>query len=132
MTNSDEPGVDLWNEYPPGVEPPITAARPLPRPPAVMRRPCVDCAYRPGSPEEETRPAGEHPFYCHHGMLRAEEDGQVGYLSAASFGGQTLGGFVCAGWWALVTGEPLPAEPFRDPGGADRPEAVPQPENPGG
>jgi hypothetical protein len=97
----------------------------LPRPPAVMRSPCVDCAFRPGSPEEEAgRPGPDTAFFCHHGMLRMEEAGGVGYQPAAWAAGMPLGYMVCAGWWALATGRPLPDAAFRDPGGADRPDAA--------
>jgi hypothetical protein len=95
-----------------------------PRPPAVMRSPCVDCAYRPGSPEQEAgiAPGPETPFYCHHGMIR---DGD-GYITPAYVGNLPLGAHVCAGWYALATGEPLPDAAFRDPGGSDRQESVPE------
>jgi len=91
---------------------------PAPRPPAVMRNPCVDCAYRPGSPEQDSgaAPGPDTPFYCHHGLVREGD----GYITTATVGTLPLGAMVCAGWWALATGEPLPAAAFRDPGGADR------------
>lgn len=130
---TDDPadGVDLRNDYGEGVEPPTTKAVPLPRPPAVMRSPCVDCAYRPGSPEQEsgmTLPkAGEMPFMCHHGLERLDhEDGSASYLPAMTVQGFPLGAFVCASWWALATTGELPAaSEFRDPGGSDRTEAAP-------
>jgi len=90
-----------------------------PVPPAVMRQPCVDCAYRPGSPEEDTsaRPGAAQPFFCHHGMFRVGD----GYVAPAMLDdGTALGAMVCAGWWALATGNPLPERAFRDPGGSDR------------
>jgi|SRR6185369_3195822 len=100
----------------------------LPRPPAVMKASCVDCAYRLGSPEDvpdSGRPddAGT-PFFCHHGMHRLEnEAGEVGYAPAAWAGGLPLGYMVCAGWWDhIVEGGPAPVRPFRDPGGSDRGE----------
>lgn len=97
--------------------------KPAPRPPAVMKAPCVDCALRPGSPEDGyTSPGVDKPFYCHHGLWRVGD----GYESTAYVGNLPLGAMVCAGWWALATGEALPAKPFRDPGGADRPEAAPE------
>lgn len=101
----------------PGVWPPGELRR-VPRPPAVMRQPCVDCAYRPGSPEEEDEaaPDASVPFFCHHGMVRVGD----AYEASAYVGTMPLGAMVCAGWWALATGEPLPVEDFRDPGGADR------------
>ncbi|MDB4873545.1 MAG: hypothetical protein JWL97_4549 [Gemmatimonadales bacterium] len=93
---------------------------PLPRPPAVMKAQCVDCAFRPGSPEDGTsvQEQAEQPFFCHHGMHRVGD----GYQAAAWQGSQPLGYFVCAGWWAFVTRQPLSETPFRDPGGADRTE----------
>lgn len=117
VTDDPTPGVDIdGNEIP---------AVPLPRPPAVMRSPCVDCAYRPGSPEEDSpaRPDASVPFYCHHGMHRVGD----GYQAAAWVGGMPLGYMVCAGWWALATGQPLPDKEFRDPGGSDRRDAAPDP-----
>jgi hypothetical protein len=119
MMHADDLG-DL-SAYEPG------ELRELPRPPAVMRSPCVDCAYRPGSPEDPdndpgvVRPDASAPFYCHHGMVRIDD----GYEATAYVGTLPLGGMVCAGWWALATGRPLPDRAFRDPGGADRPESAP-------
>jgi hypothetical protein len=106
--------------------------REIPRPPAVMRRPCTDCAYRPGSPESDThpdmlgvpvRPDAEVPFFCHHGMVRV---GENSYEASAYVGTLPLGAMVCAGWWALATGEPLPDGAYRDPGGSLRPDAAPE------
>lgn len=125
VTDDPTPGIDFSRDYG-GQEPPAVEPMPFPRPPAVMRRPCVDCAYRNGAPEEGIRPGPEAPFFCHHGLVRV--DG--GYLAPAQVGSMPLGAMVCAGWWAQCTGEPLPAESFRDPGGADRPDAAP--EQPGG
>lgn len=99
-------------------------------PPAVMRRPCTDCAYRPGSPERgqdgDDSLAGlpgadSGPFYCHHGLLRIGD----GYVSPAMLGSRPIGAFVCAGWYAIAAGAPLPDQAFRDPGGADRREDAP-------
>lgn len=101
------------------------------RPPAVMKSPCVDCAYRPESPESDThadmlgvpiRPDAGAPFFCHHGLIR--QGG--GYEPQAYYGLVPLGAMVCAGWWALATGEALPEVPFRDPGGACRRESAPE------
>lgn len=98
----------------------------LPRPPAVMKAPCVDCAYRPGSPEDgELSPRPDNagvPFFCHHGMHRQDgPDGDVGYVPAAECNGMPLGYMVCAGWWNHVAeGGERPERPFRDPGGSDR------------
>lgn len=97
-----------------------------PVPPAVMRNPCVDCAYRPGSPEEGSaaRPGRDNPFFCHHGLYRVGD----GYASAANLdNGLPLGAMVCAGWWALAAGKPLPDREFRGPGGAQRHDDAPAP-----
>lgn len=124
-TNSPEPGIDNTVEHPEAIAVPEVDPVPLPRPPGVMRRPCVDCAYRPGSPEEEGRPGPEQPFWCHHGMLRRDTERGTDYLPAAEINGMPLGALLCAGWWALATGQPLPDEAFRDPGGSDRTEDTP-------
>jgi len=96
----------------------------VPRPPAVMKSPCVDCAYRPGSPESATgiAPGADTPFYCHHGMIRQGD----GYVATATVGTLPLGAMVCASWWDMATGGELPTTPFRDPGGADRSEDAPE------
>lgn len=97
----------------------------VPRPPAVMKAPCVDCAYRPGSPEEQYGrlvPGPETPFYCHHGMIRQGN----GYVATATVGTLPLGAMVCASWWNVATGGELPTAPSRDPGGSDRSEAAPE------
>ena len=107
---TDEDGVRGW-------EPSEVTRAPVP--PAVMRNPCVDCAYRPGSPESETgvAPGPTQPFYCHHGLHRVGD----GYVASAVLdNGLPLGAMVCAGWWALATGRSLPEREFRDPGGSDR------------
>ncbi|MGW0795962.1 hypothetical protein [Streptomyces sp. NPDC002692] len=93
-----------------------------PIPPGVMRRACLDCAYRSGSPELEANGAQlpiDAPFWCHHGMTT----GYGGSYNAPALyrpDGATkdipIGELVCAGWWALKTGRPLPAEDFREPG----------------
>ena len=96
---------------------------PAPVPPGVMRRPCGDCAFRPGSPELENAGAQlpkDAPFWCHHGMT-------TGYGGSYQPPGYyrpdgakkdiPLGELICAGWWALQTGRPLPSEPYREPGG---------------
>lgn len=96
-----------------------------PTPPAVMRAPCVDCAYRPGSPEDGSpqRPGPDKPFYCHHGMHRVGDS----YVGPALVNNELpLGAMVCAGWWALATGNPLPEKAFRDPGGSDRSQDAPR------
>lgn len=107
--------------------------RPAPTPPAVMRRPCGDCALRPGSPEEERGAERyEHPvrsdvpFFCHHGMWRREAGEGGSYESPAYVGQLPLGAMLCAGWWALATGAPMPDDrPYREMSGADRPAAAP-------
>lgn len=104
--------------------------KPAPRPPAVMNRPCVDCAFRPGSPEDEASmtvklPGPDEPFFCHHGLHRIDN----GYVSTASMGEVPLGAMVCAGWWNTVTGAGRPDKPFRDPGGNDRRADAPAKEN---
>lgn len=97
------------------------ARRPAPTPPAVMKRPCSDCAMRPGSPEEDTPPPLDTPFFCHHGMHRIGD----GYESPAYVGGLPLGAMVCRGWWDAVTTGMTPTRPFRDPGGANRADDAP-------
>lgn len=93
---------------------PMGGADRAPRPPGVMRTPCADCALRTGSPELEqngaTLPDNE-PFYCHQG-LPISADGR--YQPVAMFRGLPLGAMVCAGWWALKTGEQIPAKPYRE------------------
>lgn len=101
-----------------------------PRPPGVMKRPCVDCAYRPGSPETDVGhpgapcgpPGAETPFFCHTGLVRVGD----GYSPPALVNGLPLGALVCAAWWALATGEPvLPLAEYRDRAGNDRSEDAP-------
>lgn len=104
--------------------------KPAPLPPALMRSPCVDCAFRTGSPEQQL--AHDHsgappvspadPFFCHHGMHRVGD----GYESPAYAAGIPLGAMICRGWWNQYTGTgPAPDRPFRDPGGAQRPDTAP-------
>jgi hypothetical protein len=97
--------------------------KPAPVPPAVMKRPCTDCAMRPGSPEADAPPTLTQPFFCHHGMHRVGDS----YESPAYVGDLPLGAMVCRGWWDLATGQAGPQRPFRDPGGANRPEDAPEP-----
>lgn len=114
-------GYGLVNEAPGYTEAELT---PAPRPPAVMTRPCADCAYRPGSPEQDTGvlPGPDVPFFCHHGLRRVAD----GYVSTALLDGRLpFGAMVCAGWWALATGAALPEREFRDPGGIDRHQDAP-------
>lgn len=93
---------------------PMGGADRAPRPPGVMRAPCADCALRPGSPELEENGARlpeSEPFFCHQG-LPVSAAGR--YEPVATFRGLPLGAMVCAGWWALRTGEQLPAAPYRE------------------
>ena len=82
-------------------------------PPGVMRSPCADCAFRPGSPESEhgapPMPNSGEPFFCHHGMPVVAGS----YAPTAWLDGRPLGAMVCAGWWAAQTGQPLPAGVYR-------------------
>jgi hypothetical protein len=86
-----------------------------------MKSPCVDCAFRPGSPEHAAVTSAppedtvHEPFYCHHGA-HLDDDGRYQY--AAFHGRDPVGYFVCAGWWqTTVEGKPLPTEPYRAPKG---------------
>lgn len=93
---------------------PCGEARRAPRPPGVMRTACADCALRRGSPELEesgARLPEDGPFWCHQG-LPVSATGR--YEPVAMYKGQPLGAMVCAGWWALKTGEPLPAAAYRE------------------
>ncbi|WP_327358469.1 hypothetical protein [Streptomyces sp. NBC_01304] len=91
-------------------------AVPLPRPPAVMRSPCSDCAFREGSPEQEHDyelsglRTGERVFYCHHGMNIING----AYQPTATLDGVPVGYLVCAGWWAHITGNQGPQAPYRE------------------
>jgi hypothetical protein len=89
-------------------------------PPGVMRKPCPDCAFRPGSPELEANGEclpDDGPFWCHRGMATGYGGGYVP-LGSWRPPGYTrdipLGELICAGWWAKQAGRPLPTEPFRD------------------
>jgi hypothetical protein len=93
---------------------PMGGAERAPRPPGVMPGACGDCAYRQGSPELEEGGAAlpeRAPFWCHLG-LPVSADGR--YQPVATYRGLPLGQMVCAGWWALTTGEPLPERPYRE------------------
>jgi hypothetical protein len=93
---------------------PCGPAERAPRPPGVMRAACADCALRPGSPELEANGAtlpDDEPFFCHQG-LPVSALGR--YTPVAMFRGLPLGAMVCAGWWALETGEVLPGKPYRE------------------
>ncbi|GAA3722757.1 hypothetical protein GCM10022224_104460 [Nonomuraea antimicrobica] len=90
-------------------EPEVSELKRSPVPPGVMRKPCGDCALRPGSPEEDEPPSPERPFYCHFGMRVVNGS----YAPAAWFDGRPLGALVCRGWWNAVTGLAWLAEPYR-------------------
>lgn len=93
---------------------PCGEAERAPRPPGVMRAPCADCAFRRGSPELENQGVqlpDDEPFFCHQGL---PVNAFGAYVPVATFRGLPLGAMVCAGWWALKTGEPLPAKPYRE------------------
>lgn len=95
---------------------PMGHAERAPRPPGVMRTACADCALRRGSPELENAGANlpdEEPFYCHQGVPTSAAGA---YTPTAYFNGLPLGLMVCAGWWAMRTGEPLPAKEYREIG----------------
>lgn len=95
---------------------------PVPRPPGVMTRPCADCAFRCGSPEQQAdyelhglrNP--NRPFYCHTGLPLIEGH----YRSVAEYQPHPdgpvlpLGAMVCAGWWDWRTGGALPVKPYRE------------------
>lgn len=93
---------------------PCGPAAPAPRPPGVMRTACADCALRPGSPELENAGVAlpyEEPFFCHQGVY-ASASGR--YEPVATFRGLPLGLMICAGWWAMKTGQAMPARPYRE------------------
>ena len=91
-----------------------------PVPPGVMRKPCLDCAFRPGSPELEDGGncfPEDGPFWCHHGTARGYFGSNVPVGSWRPDGHTRdipLGELICAGWWAKQTGRSLPTEPYRD------------------
>lgn len=76
----------------------------VPPPPAEMRRPCGDCAFRADSPEHESGliyqitesvEAGQ-PFHCHVGMhMTVDGRYQPREVDAA---GAPVGHPICAGW----------------------------------
>lgn len=89
----------------------------LGRPPGVRRKPCGDCAYRPGSPEEEghTPPPDDagSVFLCHAGLPLIEG---VYTPQIITRDGVPVGALVCSGWWdEVVCGEPKPERPYREP-----------------
>lgn len=108
-------GDDVWREWS-GVDVDGAPMRPAPVPPAVMRSPCRDCAFRPHSPEQESQQVavvvtGGEPFYCHHGLHHTGS----GYSPPAVEGPRPVGAMVCAGWWAAAQGHPYPQGQYRDP-----------------
>jgi hypothetical protein len=93
---------------------PLGKAERAPRPPGVMRTACADCAFRQHSPEMDNAGVGlpdDEPFFCHQG-LPVSALGK--YTPVAMFRGLPLGAMVYAGWWAMKTGEQLPAVPYRE------------------
>lgn len=93
---------------------PLGDAERAPRPPAVMRAACADCAFRRGSPELEALGASlpvDEPFFCHQGV---PVSGKGAYEPTAMFNGLPLGLMVCAGWWADQTGDQLPEREYRE------------------
>lgn len=95
---------------------PSGGAERAPRPPGVMRTACADCAFRAGSPELEANGVQlpeDEPFFCHQGLPVTATGA---YMPVAMFNGLPLGAMVCAGWWAMRTGEPLPERPYREVG----------------
>ena len=93
---------------------PLGDAERAPRPPAVMRTACADCAFRRGSPELENAGAqlpDEGPFYCHQGVPVSATGA---YVPTAMHDGKPVGLMVCAGWWAMKAGEPLPKREYRE------------------
>lgn len=95
----------------------------LPVPPGVRNKACGGCAYRKGSPELEGNGATlpeDSPFVCHRGMGKGY-GGQYVPAGSVDVGGKSLpiGGLICAGWWAFMTGGPLPQGDWVDD--ADRP-----------
>lgn len=93
---------------------PLGQAERAPRPPGVMRAACADCALRAGSPELEANGANlpdESPFYCHQGV---PTNAAGKYTPTAMCDGKPVGLMVCAGWWAMRSGEPMPSAPYRE------------------
>jgi hypothetical protein len=74
--------------------------RELPPQPAKMKRPCVDCAFRHGSPERDMGLDGTvkegRAFYCHQGMAI---DSRGRYVPPRGMAGnRPIGAPVCAGF----------------------------------
>jgi hypothetical protein len=102
----------------------------LTRPPGLTPTMCVDCAYRPGSPERDGHPDAAadrdslevlvitgDPFWCHQGMrlivAREHPDGRrvdigsgLAYdppiVGAIPYRANGRAGLLCAGWSARV------------------------------
>lgn len=101
---SEEPDPEDW--------PDVTIRR-APRPPAVAKQMCRDCAFRRRSPESERPPPLDRPFYCHRGTLATAN----GYSAPIMYHGSPIGEQLCAGWWWRATGDgqdPAAAAPYAD------------------
>lgn len=84
-------------------------AQRAPRPPAVRRTPCHDCAFRPFSQEDENNqalPDSDSVFFCHQGLSMNAHGEYVPLLWAA---GLPVGSLVCAGWWDIAVCGQAPA-----------------------
>lgn len=90
---------------------------PVPRPAAVRKGPCLDCAVRRGSPEHEQDPDLRHvlrpdgPFWCHQGT--ADVRGEHVYTLRMN-NGAPIGAELCAGWFDWMTTGALPEEPYQE------------------
>lgn len=90
-----------------------------PLPPALMPAACGSCAFRRGSPEEQSAdfgsiklPGFDQAFFCHRGMIG---DNDRGYSSVAWVGELPLGAYLCRGWWdQAIEGNDAPELPYRD------------------
>lgn len=109
----DDDGVDGWPEE---------ERVPAPRPPSAMARPCHDCAYRPGSQEDESGdriPGRDEPFWCHEGL----PDTSGAYRPLIWYDGVPVGAKLCAGWLdSQVLGRDRPAPARTVPDQASLPE----------
>lgn len=71
---------------------------PGPWPPGVRARQCHDCAYRPGSQEQELGeelPGQGRPFWCHSGLPTT----RGAYVPLLWVGSIPIGAKICAGWY---------------------------------
>lgn len=83
-------------------------AQRAPRPPAVRRTPCHDCAFRPNSQEDDENqalPDRESVFFCHQGLPNVRGR----YVPLLWAGGLPVGSQVCAGWWDIAVCGQAPA-----------------------